>query len=131
VELLGELLGLRCREHPGGQEPGELEDVATHEMLGFAHEGITDADVEPRTMKDCTGDLLVTPLEQLFRFVVEHHRRSRNPHGLHEARATHTGSDLGHGYEGLIRGVGAAAGRDVEALASRLAIVDPGFETTR
>jgi hypothetical protein len=67
----------------------------------------------------------MSPLERLFRFEVEYHRCSRaacEPAGV---GATHTSYALQHGYEGLIRSVGATTGREVEALATKLTMAFP------
>jgi hypothetical protein len=62
----------------------------------------------------------VAPLEQLFRLEVEYHRRLRTEApGTPDPGSLHTSYALQNGYEGLIRAVGAATGKDVEAVKNR------------
>src|SRR5262245_27645161 len=62
----------------------------------------------------------VAPLEQLFLLEVEYHRhlRTETP-GTPDPGGLHTSYALQNGYEGLIRAVGAATGKDVEAVKHR------------
>ena len=65
----------------------------------------------------------MTPLEQLFRFEVEFHRRLRTeaPETA-DARGVHTSYALQSGYENLIRVVGTVNRQDVIACQERLTL---------
>ena len=50
MDLLGELLGLRDREHVGGRDAGERQEIVPEDPLGLADDRVpaTDIDVELR-----------------------------------------------------------------------------------
>jgi hypothetical protein len=65
----------------------------------------------------------MTPLEQLFRFEVEFHRRLRTEApGTGDARGVHTSYALQSGYENLIRSLGTVTRQDMVALQERLTL---------
>ena len=65
----------------------------------------------------------MTPLEQLFRFEIEFHRRLRTEApGTGDARGVHTSYASQSGYERLIRAVGTVSHQEVVALQERLTL---------
>ena len=65
----------------------------------------------------------MTPLEQLFRFEVEFHRRLRTEApGTGDARAAHTSYALQSEYENLIRALGTVSRQEVVSLQERLTL---------
>ena len=63
----------------------------------------------------------MSPLEQLFRFEVEFHRRLREASEPPAATAAaHTSFALRNGYEALLRASNEATGHDIETVKTRL-----------
>jgi hypothetical protein len=69
----------------------------------------------------------MTPLEQLFRFELEFHRRLRDAaEGQGNAAAVHTSFALQHGYEALMRAAAGTTAHEVDVMKERLTLAgDP------
>ncbi len=63
----------------------------------------------------------MAPLEMIFRFEIDYHRRLRTQApGTADAGSLHTSYALQFGYERLIRSIGPVSARDVETVRERL-----------